>query len=236
VLAMAARTAARVVTFGRSPGADVRAADIALDDLGRPGFTLVTDAGSAAVQLRLHGAHNVTNALAAAALASQLGMAVNAIADGLSAAAARSRWRMEVTERPDGVAIINDAWNTNPEALSAALAALAVMARGRRAFAVLGHMRELGAQADELNEQAGALAARTGLAGLIVVGDEAAPMLAGAKAEPSWPGELLHVADGPAAVQALGERLRPGDVVLVKASRVAGLERVALALTGEAAL
>jgi UDP-N-acetylmuramoyl-tripeptide--D-alanyl-D-alanine ligase len=236
VLAMAARTAARVVTFGRSPGADVRAADIALDELGRPGFTLVTEAGSAAVQLRLHGAHNVTNALAAAALAGQLGMAVNAIADGLSAAAARSRWRMEVTERPDGVAIINDAWNTNPEALSAALAALAVMARGRRAFAVLGHMRELGAQADELNEQAGALAARTGLAGLIVVGDEAAPMLAGAKAEPSWPGELLHVADGPAAVQALGERLRPGDVVLVKASRVAGLERVALALTGEATL
>jgi len=236
VLAMAARTAARVVTFGRSAGADVRAADIALDDLGRPGFTLVTEAGSTAVQLRLHGAHNVTNALAAAALAGQLGMAVDAIADGLSAAAARSRWRMEVTERPDGVAIINDAWNTNPEALSAALAALAVMARGRRAFAVLGHMRELGAQADELNQQAGALAARTGLAGLIVVGDEAAPMLAGAKAEPSWPGELLHVADGPAAVQALGERLRPGDVVLVKASRVAGLERVALALTGEAAL
>jgi UDP-N-acetylmuramoyl-tripeptide--D-alanyl-D-alanine ligase len=236
VLAMAERTAARVVTFGRSPRADVRAADIALDDLGRPGFTLVTEAGPAAVQLRLHGAHNVTNALAAAALAGQLGMAVDAIADGLSAAAARSRWRMEVTERPDGVAIINDAWNTNPEALSAALAALAVMARGRRAFAVLGHMRELGAQADELNEQAGALAARTGLAGLIVVGDEAAPMLDGAKAEPSWPGELLHVADGPAAVQALGERLRPGDVVLVKASRVAGLERVALALTGEATL
>jgi UDP-N-acetylmuramoyl-tripeptide--D-alanyl-D-alanine ligase len=236
VLAMAERTAARVVTFGRSPRADVRAADIALDDLGRPGFTLVTEAGPAAVQLRLHGAHNVTNALAAAALAGQLGMAVDAIADGLSAAAARSRWRMEVTERPDGVAIINDAWNTNPEALSAALAALAVMARGRRAFAVLGHMRELGAQADELNEQAGALAARTGLAGLIVVGDEAAPMLAGAKAEPSWPGELLHVADGPAAVQALGERLRPGDVVLVKASRAAGLERVALALTGEATL
>jgi UDP-N-acetylmuramoyl-tripeptide--D-alanyl-D-alanine ligase len=236
VLAMAGRTAARVVTFGRGAGADVRAADISLDEQGRPGFTLVTDAGSAAVQLRLHGEHNVTNALAAAALAGQLGMAVGEIADGLSAAAARSRWRMEVTERPDGVTIINDAWNTNPEALRAALDALAVMARGRRAFAVLGHMRELGTQSDELNEQAGALAARTGVAGLIVVGGEAAPMLAGAKAEPSWPGELLHVADAPAAVAALGERLLPGDVVLVKASRAAGLQRVALALTGEAAL
>ena len=217
VLAMAARTAARVVTFGRSPGADVRAADIVLDELGRPGFTLITEAGSAA-----------------AALAGQLGMTVSAIADGLSAAVARSRWRMEVTQRPDGVAIINDAWNTNPEALRAALAALAVMAGGRRTFAVLSQMRELGAQSAELNEQAGAFAARTGLAGLIVVGSEAAPMLAGAKAEPSWPGELLHVADGPAAVQALSERLRPGDVVLVKGSRAAGLERVALALTGEA--
>jgi UDP-N-acetylmuramoyl-tripeptide--D-alanyl-D-alanine ligase len=234
VLAMAARTAARVVTFGRSPGADVRAADIVLDELGRPGFTLITEAGSAAAALRLHGAHNVTNALAAAALAGQLGMTVSAIADGLSAAVARSRWRMEVTQRPDGVAIINDAWNTNPEALRAALAALAVMAGGRRTFAVLSQMRELGAQSAELNEQAGAFAARTGLAGLIVVGSEAAPMLAGAKAEPSWPGELLHVADGPAAVQALSERLRPGDVVLVKGSRAAGLERVALALTGEA--
>lgn len=235
VLAMAGRTAARVVTFGRSAGADVRAADITIDEQSRPGFTLVTEAGSAAVQLRLHGEHNVTNALAAAALAGQLGLPVSSIAEGLSAAVPRSRWRMEVTERPDGVSIINDTWNTNPEALRAALAALAVMARGRRAFAVLGNMRELGEQAVELNEQAGALAARTGLAGLIVVGAEAAPMLAGAKAEPSWHGELLHVPDGPAAVQALGERLAPGDVVLVKASRVAGLERVALALTGEAA-
>ena len=232
VLAMAERTAARVVTFGRSPAADVRAVDVTLDELGRPAFTLLTRAGRAPVRLRLHGEHNVANALAAAALAGQLGMGVSAIAGGLSAARARSRWRMEVTDRPDGVTIINDAWNTNPEALRAALAALAVMARGRRAYAVLGHMRELGGQTAELNEEAGALAARTGLAGLILVGAEAAPMLAGARAEPSWQGELLHVPDAQSAVRALGERLRPGDVVLVKASRAAGLQRVALALAG----
>src|ERR1019366_1295641 len=130
----------------------------------------------------------------------------------------------EVTERPDGVPIINDAWNTNPEALRAALAALEVMARGRRAFAVLGHMRELGAEADALNQQAGALSARTGPAGPNVGGGHAAPLLAGAKAEPSWQGELLHVADGSAAAAALSERLRPGDVVLVQASRGAGLQ------------
>ena len=233
VRAMAGRTAARVVTFGQSPLADVRAADIVLDDAGRPAFTLVTGEGSGRVRLRLHGRHNVSNALAAAALAGQLGMDVAAVAAGLSAAAARSRWRMEVTRRPDGVTIINDAYNANPEALNAALSALAAMAGGGRAFAVLGPMSELGARAGELHEQAGRQAARAGLAGLIAVGEEAAPVLAGAKADPSWRGELLQVPDPAAAVTAVRQLARPGDVVLVKASRAANLQDVALALTGE---
>jgi UDP-N-acetylmuramoyl-tripeptide--D-alanyl-D-alanine ligase len=236
VLAMAAHTSARVVTFGRSPGADVRAARVVLDEAGRPGFTLQTPAGSAPVQLRLHGEHNVINALAAAALAGQLGMDVGAVAAGLSAATARSRWRMEVTERPDGVTVVNEAYNASPEAVRAALSALVAMSRGGRAFAVLGHMAELGAQAEELHEQAGLQAARAGLAGLIVVGDQAAPMLAGARSDRSWQGELLHVPDAAAAVAAVGERVKPGDIVLVKASRAANLQRVALALTGEVPL
>ena len=236
VLAMARHTAARVVTFGRSPRADVRAADIVLDEAGRPGFMLLTGAGSAPVRLRLHGEHNVANALAAAALAGQLGMDVAAVAARLSAATARSRWRMEVTQRPDGVTVINDAYNANPEATRAALSALTAMAHGRRAFAVLGHMAELGAQAEELHEQAGRQAARAGLAGLIVVGEQAAPMLAGARADPSWRGELLQVPDAAAALAAVSERVRPGDMVLVKASRAASLECVALALTGEVPL
>jgi UDP-N-acetylmuramoyl-tripeptide--D-alanyl-D-alanine ligase len=236
VLAMAGRTAARVVTFGRSPGADVRAVDVVVDDAGRPGFTLVTEAGSAPVRLRLHGEHNVTNALAAGAIAGQLGMDLAAVAAGLSAATSRSRWRMEVTHRPDGVTVINDAYNANPEAMAAALAALAAMARGRRAFAVLGEMTELGAQAGQLHEQAGRQAARAGLTGLVVVGEEAAPMLDGARADPSWHGELVQVPDAAAAAAAVRQRVRRGDVVLVKASRAANLQRVALALTGEAPL
>jgi UDP-N-acetylmuramoyl-tripeptide--D-alanyl-D-alanine ligase len=233
VAAMASQTRAAVVTFGRGPDADVRAADVALDEQGRPGFTLVTPGGSAPVRLRLFGEHNVANALAAAALAGQLGMTAGGIAAGLSAAVARSRWRMEVTTRPDGVTVINDAYNANPEALRAALSALAAMARNRRAYAVLGHMTELGPQAAEFHRQAGQLAARAGLAGLIVVGEEAAPMLAGAAAVPSWHGELLAVPDAAAAVVAIGERAGPGDVILVKASRAVNLQRVALALTGE---
>src|ERR1019366_4039643 len=98
---------------------------------------------------------------------------------------------------------------------------------------VLGHMTELGPRASEFHEQAGRHAARAGLAGLIVVGDAAAPILAGAAAEPSWPGELLAGPDAAAAVAAVGERAGPGDVILVKASRAANLQSVALALTGE---
>jgi UDP-N-acetylmuramoyl-tripeptide--D-alanyl-D-alanine ligase len=233
VLAMAGRTAARVVTFGRAAAAAVRADGVTLDEAGRPEFTLVTGAGSARVRLRLHGEHNVINALAAAALATELGMSVAAVAAGLSEAVARSRWRMEFTERPDGVTVINDAYNANPEAMRAALSTLAVLARSRRAFAVLGYMTELGGRAREFHEQAGLLAAEAGLAGLIVVGDDAAPILSGARAHGSFRGELLGVPDAAAAVRALRQRLRRGDVVLVKASRAAGMESVALALTGE---
>jgi UDP-N-acetylmuramoyl-tripeptide--D-alanyl-D-alanine ligase len=97
-------------------------------------------------------------------------------------------------------------------------------------------MNELGPESRRRHEEAGRLAARAGVAVLIVVGEDAAPMLSGAKAERSWHGELLAVPDAPSAVAALGNLLAPGDVVLVKASRSAGLERVALALTGELAL
>jgi UDP-N-acetylmuramoyl-tripeptide--D-alanyl-D-alanine ligase len=100
---------------------------------------------------------------------------------------------------------------------------------------VLGPMYELGSRARAFHEEAGGLAARAGVAGLIVVGEDAAPILTGAKAEGSWHGELLGVPDARSAVEALAARLTPGDVVLVKASHSAGLERVALALTGEAA-
>jgi len=239
VLAMAARTQARVVTFGpEDSGASVRAADVRLDDLGRPSFTLLTPEGPAPVTLRLHGAHNVPNALAAAALARELGLSLETIADGLSAAVARSRWRMEVHQRADGVTVINDAYNANPESVRAAIDALAHLAQchlgqGGRGFAVLGHMAELGDSSQASHEDIGEYAARagdSGLAGLIAVGEEAAPLLAGARRVPSWPGEAVAVPDGAAALDVLANQLKPGDVVLVKASRAAQLESVATEL------
>ncbi len=248
VLAMASRTQARVVTFSvQGPdarqrpsdvqAADVQAADVRLDELGRPSFTLRTPDGSVPVTLRLHGAHNVPNALAAAALARELGLDLAAIADGLSAAVARSRWRMEVHRRADGVTVINDAYNANPESVRAALDAVGHLARDGRAFAILGHMAELGGTSRASHEEIGEFAARVlgaGLAGLITVGEEAAPILSGARRVASWHGEALDVPDGAAALAVVADRLKPGDVVLVKASRAARLEGVAAELLGEA--
>jgi UDP-N-acetylmuramoyl-tripeptide--D-alanyl-D-alanine ligase len=234
VAAMARRTAARVVTFGQAATAQVRAERLTVAGDGRPAFTLTTPEGAAPVRLNLRGEHNVANALAAAALARALGMEVAAVAAGLSAAVARSRWRMEVTRRPDGVTVINDAYNANPESMASALSALATMAADGRAVAVLGHMAELGPNSGQWHHEVGALAAATGVTRLIVVGDAAAPILAGARSARSWRGSLMHVPDGRAAVEALRCALAPGDVVLVKASRAAGLEQVALEVLRQA--
>jgi len=126
VLAMAARTAARVVTFGEQPAADVRAEQVVIEPTGRARFELVVGAERAPVALRLLGEHQVSNALAAAAVALSLGMALPAVAEALSAAIARSHWRMELTEVA-GVTVVNDAYNANPESMRAALKSLAIM-------------------------------------------------------------------------------------------------------------
>ena len=234
VAEMASRTAAQVITFGRAGQADVRAAGVTVDADGRSSFTLITPGGHAQVRLNLRGEHNVSNALAAAALAGALGMAPAALAEALGAAVARSGRRMEVTRRPDGVTVINDAYNANPDSVRAALNALTSMAGRGRTVAVLGHMAELGGNSTAWHEEVGAYAALTGVSALIVVG-AATPMLAGAKSQPGWPGELLHVPDGPAAVAAVSDRVGPGDTVLVKASRSEGLWSVADALLAGAA-
>jgi UDP-N-acetylmuramoyl-tripeptide--D-alanyl-D-alanine ligase len=225
---MAGRTKAPVLWFGRRADAHVRAVDELLDERGRASFTLVTPSGRAPVRLRLHGAHAVDNALAAAAAAYELGIPVAALAEELSRAEPRSRWRMEVTDRPDGVTVINDAYNANPDSMRAAFGALGALAGGRRRFAVIAALRELGAESDSLNEDVGRLAARSGLAGLWVVGENAGPVLTGAKDAAG----LRHVPDAETAAAELTAGLRPGDVVLVKGPRAASLERVAQAVLG----
>jgi UDP-N-acetylmuramoyl-tripeptide--D-alanyl-D-alanine ligase len=239
VAAMASRTAARIVTTGEAPAAQVRAADIELDDLGRPSFTLIAGGESARVGLGLAGRHQVANALSAAAVALECGASLGQVVDGLAAARPRSRWRMELRERPDGVVVINDAYNANPESMRAALDALARIgaareAAGARSWAVLGPMAELGDDGPDEHASLGRSAARAGITAVLAVGDAAAPIAAGAAAAPDWAGSVLSASDVDGALLVLRDRLGAGDVVLVKASRSAGFERLAEALLADA--
>jgi UDP-N-acetylmuramoyl-tripeptide--D-alanyl-D-alanine ligase len=231
---MAGRTSARVVRVGQDPAADVRAVDVRLDEQARASFRLVTPSGEADVTLGVHGEHMVGNALSAAAVALELGASVEQAAAWLSVARRRSARRMEVTTRPDGVTVVNDAYNANPESVRAALKSLAAMARSaeqpRRGWAVLGVMGELGEASNAAHDEIGRLAVRLDVNRLIVVGEPAAAMHRGACLEGSWGEESVLVPDVEAAIALLREEVRAGDVVLVKASKVAGLWRVAEAL------
>jgi UDP-N-acetylmuramoyl-tripeptide--D-alanyl-D-alanine ligase len=220
VRAMAARAVARTVLFGRSPDASIRAEDVRLE-AGRPRLRLVTPSGSAQVALPLVGEHHVGNALAAAGVALELGGTPAGVAAALGAATPASRWRMEVTDRPDGVTVINDAYNANPDSMRAALEALVAVGAGRRTWAVLGRMGELGDAGPAAHVGVAATAHRLGVAELVTV------------ATPDY-GTGRPVADVDDAVELLRAELEPGDVVLVKASRAAGLERVATELLGSA--
>jgi UDP-N-acetylmuramoyl-tripeptide--D-alanyl-D-alanine ligase len=235
--AMAEKTAARVVRVGQSPAADIRAVDVHLDDLARPSFTLVTHAGSAQVQLAVHGEHQVGNALCAAAVALECGAMPQQVAAALATAGPASRHRMEVHTRADGVTVVNDAYNANPDSMKAGLQALAVMARSGksgRSWAVLGEMAELGDASITEHDRVGRLAVRLDISRLVVVGT-GRPMNAmhhGAVMEGSWGSESTMVDDADAALELLRAELQPGDVVLVKASNAAGLGALAEALLG----
>jgi UDP-N-acetylmuramoyl-tripeptide--D-alanyl-D-alanine ligase len=231
VAGMAARTAATVVTFGLA-GADVRAEDVTLD-AGRGSFTLVTPAGQAPVRLGLHGEHQVGNALAAAAVGLQVGMSVEAIAAALGAATPRSKWRMEVSTRADGLTVVNDAYNANPDSMRAALAATVAIAGDRRRWAVLGEMRELGESSAAEHEALGRLVADMNISRLIVVGEGARATLTGARRARTWVEEPAFAPDVDAALAILRAELINSDVVLIKASRAVGLERVAAGLLEE---
>lgn len=230
VAAMRPVTPARVMTFGEAAEADVRVVDLELDPMARPTFTLEYAGESARVALQLAGEHMALNAAAAATVAVGLGIALPDVADRLSAATARSRWRMEVTKNDAGITVINDAYNANPESMRAALKALAAMAGEGRSWAVLGEMLELGDESLTAHDAIGRLAVRLDISRLVAVGEGARPIHMGAAHEGSWGDESTWVSDADAALDLLSDELQPGDVVLVKASRAGGLERVAEAL------
>ncbi len=208
-IGLATRTAARVLSFGLEAG-DVRATGVVLDELARPSFVLETPWGRAQVRLGQSGRHMAANAAAAAAAALAADVPLEAAVAGLEAAQL-SPWRMELGRSATGAVVVNDAYNANPTSLRAALEALVALPVTGRRIAVLGVMAELGADGPRQHAELGAWAVEHGVS-VVAVGTP-------------WYG-TSPLADADAALEAVGA-LGPCDAVLVKASRVAGLERLA---------
>ena len=215
VMAMASRTAARVLTYGAE--GDIRPRDIVFDDQLRSRFLVDTPWGSASVVLGARGAHNVSNALAAIGAAVASGALLEQVAASLTEPAL-SPWRMEFAHAPSGLLVINDAYNANPVSMRAALDSLALVRAGRR-LAVLGPMAELGAGEIDAHRAVAEHATSLGIE-VIAIGTA------------HYGGAVVD--DIAAAQQALAVLdLGPDDAVLVKASRVGGLERLAAALLAD---
>lgn len=244
VAAMAERTRGRIAWFsaaGRpdAPG-DLRvwASGVVVNDLARASFTLHVSgpAGTAAepVALRVTGRHAVANALAAAAVGVAAGLEPGRVAAALNLAVTRSHWRMELSERGDGVAVLNDAYNANPDSMRAGLDALRDLGVARRRarpgahlIAVLGEMRELGPTAESAHAEVGARAAAVGVDRLICLGPYAEALARGAREAESPVGSVEIVADKSVVASRLAPDLHAGDVILIKASRGAELDTVA---------
>jgi UDP-N-acetylmuramoyl-tripeptide--D-alanyl-D-alanine ligase len=217
---MRRKLAARM-TFGVSPAADVAVEGVRLDDRARPSFHLRTPSGHGEVHLSMAGAHQALNAAAATAAALAVGRSLEEVVPGLEKAAG-SPWRMEV--HSGRFLVVNDAYNANPASMSAALETVAAMP-GRH-LAVLGRMAELGPAAREEHLRIGRLVVRLGYAALVVVGED--PGLADGAG-----GLARGAADQDQGWDLLTHLMAPGDVVLVKGSRVVGLERLAERLVEE---
>jgi UDP-N-acetylmuramoyl-tripeptide--D-alanyl-D-alanine ligase len=204
----------RRVEFGRGREVEARSVrDLGLDGLD---LDLCVAGKSTRVQLSMPGAHNVTNALAAAAVTHALGVELDTIRDGLENARL-PKMRMQVERLANGVTLINDAYNANPASMAAALRA--VMARPGRAIAVLGEMRELGDESDALHRNIGRLAAEVGIAVLIAVGPGSDAIAEGARGVAKSSTEVHSCPDAATAAMLVESLWKEGDVVLAKGSR-----------------
>ena len=212
--AMKSHHAGRIIYFGENSNDDVRAADIEMRE-ARPHFDLVTPAGRDAVGMRLIGAHQISNALAAAAVCTALDIPIEVIASGLSTSDLASKWRMQINDVED-LLIINDSYNANPESMNAALDSMALFAqeRGGASWAFLGQMHELGAQSNALHASVATHAHELGIDHLVSIGTRAF-----AEGIPAQSSTTLHYCEDITQALSLVSHFAPGDVVLVKASR-----------------
>lgn len=223
------RCPGRVATFGTRSGADVRAHDVSLDRHGRASLRMTADGAEVPVRLAVPGEHMVSNALAAVAVGRAVGVPLAAAALALAEAGV-SRWRMESFTTDAGVRVLNDAYNANPESTAAALRTARWMAGEGRLIVVFGEMAELGPISMEEHDRIGELAARVRVGRLITVGDAAATTARAALREGMAPDDVASYDTSAEALHDVRRSAAPGDLVLCKGSRVAGLETVAEAL------
>ncbi|MDE2591739.1 MAG: UDP-N-acetylmuramoyl-tripeptide--D-alanyl-D-alanine ligase [Actinomycetales bacterium] len=234
VRAMGEACSNRKVWFGTSSEANFRATDLALTIEGTSFELHWPDGNHQRVTLQILGEHHVMNALAALTVAEQLGIDRGRAIAALEAMPLAERWRMQLTNRPDGVTVINDAYNASPDSTKAALQTLAQLGRsGRRTIAVLGEMAELGEFSLEQHDAIGRVVVRLNIDQLVVVGERARVVHLGAMQEGSWDGESQFFEESDDALAYLREMLQPNDIVLVKSSKSANLRHLGDALTGE---
>jgi UDP-N-acetylmuramoyl-tripeptide--D-alanyl-D-alanine ligase len=227
VARMAAKAPGRVVWFGRGSNAEVHADGVSVAGDGTR-FTLrVPGEEPEEIHFPVIGEHHVMNALAAAAAAHVEGVSAAEVASVLREVTRAERGRMEVLTR-EPLTVINDAYNANPNSMSAALRTLAqIAAEGQRTVAVLGPMSELGEYAVAEHDKLGELAVRLNIDRIVVVGRDARPLYLAAIAQGSWNNEASFTEDADAAYELLTSELRDGDLVLVKSSNSAGLMKLA---------
>ena len=226
VMARASRFQGRVVTFGVEAHADVRATGVKQKGLDGTAATLVTPAGEVGIETPLLGMGNLSNVLAAAAVAVEFDVPLDTIAER-ARRLGPARHRGELLRLPGGITLIDDSYNSSPSALARALEVVASATGSARKVAILGEMLELGGHAAALHRECGAAAAAAGLDLLIAVGGPAASGLAEAAITAGMPGRsVLYVGTSTEAAALALERVRPGDLVLVKGSRGIGTDVV----------
>jgi UDP-N-acetylmuramoyl-tripeptide--D-alanyl-D-alanine ligase len=217
-------TKARVISFGIDNKSDIFASEIQFDEMGFASFDLYYKNQKARVNLNLVGRHNIYNALAAVAPFLVMNIEMNQIVKILNAAEPLSKWRMQYIKAPNGVLIINDAYNANPESTRAALAGLSQVHSNARKIAVLGEMKELGTISERAHFEVGSYVAELAIDHLLVVGTGAKSIFEGAVANKEWKGKATFHENIESVADYAKELVADQDVVLVKASRSVGLE------------
>lgn len=226
VVAMSGRTAGRLVLFSATGPTAINATGIKLDEDSRAAFTLQTPSGQAPVKLQLLGRHHLHNALAAAAIGHVLGLKVEQIAEILSQTGPRSEHRMHLIHLADGVDLIDDSYNANPDSMKAALAVLGSSGENRRTVAVLGEMLELGPTSPQLHGEVGRAAASAGIDVIIGSGRQTTHLISAFTAVCRH-AETHHTTDAPGALRLLKEIVHPQDLILIKGSHGSGLWKIA---------